>query len=112
MRYYYDDPIKAAYMFETFKIEFETPFHYEIDYGKSSVFTGRCPAEKIYVRPERYELLKPRVGDLCSFENWSGAGSDKPNIAYGPYYEEAWDNVGLEIILRDNKAWFSPESEE
>lgn len=110
MRYYYDDPIKAAYMFETFKIEFETPFHYEIDYGKSAVFTGGYPAEKIYVRPERYELLKPRVCDM-------GIDADGEPAYY--CNSQAWYNFqtnnyarqNVEIIQRDNKAWFSPEVE-
>ncbi len=70
MRYYYDCPLKAAWMHKHFGMRFDVyePV-FEID-GFSFAYIDRADGYEfsegqfIYIHPESLRLLEPQVGDL------------------------------------------------
>lgn len=59
-KYYYDDPLAAAWMAKHFRIQFEEGRYYE---GIGVKITTTV-AGKFYIHPDSIELLEPQEGDL------------------------------------------------
>ncbi len=126
---YYDCPLRAAYMAKEFGVDFlcppDSPSQQDVEAkGFCPLMHLRRPVSvtysfvhndvgnaegKYYIHPDSMEVFKPIEGDLCSYEAFDGAGELLPQ--YGAFHREAWDHVGLDIIQRDDKAFFWPKKE-
>ncbi|MCE9567638.1 MAG: hypothetical protein K8U57_37025 [Planctomycetes bacterium] len=122
-RYFYTDPLAAAWMAKHFGMEFIT---------KDGLITrcvlplvdGLKTGDCYYIHPGSLHLLEPKNGDLCrtsGFERIGNSGSqyneyDFTDVAfdfgYGPIIER--DGCGYsptEIIQRDGKPFHWPQQE-
>lgn len=72
-RYYYTDPIAAAYMakhfgmsFDQFRLEHPDDLaHPGYEPNPKGVFIGWTGKRFFYIRPDSLHLLEPKEGDLC-----------------------------------------------
>lgn len=123
MRYYYDDPIKAAWQLRQHGVKC-TVYGSIVGDGTYRESTKPIPLwalgraiennqfseYRFYISPETEESLLPRVGDLVELRL-----KDKPIIYHT--VESLSDAAGLgrsriwRIIQRDNGVWFAPEVE-
>lgn len=130
MKYYYTDPIKAAWMTQNFNIGYININTWDDSYSigaydfisnviipESSMgfacapFEGTLTDKKFYIHPDCYEMLKPQVGDLlaCDTKVW-----------WAQFKEQLIDDERLKrpeyanyrVIQRNGKAFFMPECEE
>ncbi len=125
MRYYYTDPLKAAFMSREFGISFidDDGWDYSRDYNKYGILNfidcncgvsqselmkadkASPSREKFYVHHDCEELLEPRNGDAVAHPT---SGNFYLLRAGGEDAE--WANkLKVEIIRRDGKAFFMPE---
>lgn len=123
MRYYYTDPLKAAWMMKGHNFQFDAIM------GWKSIFEGACDCqlggelldgwfeEKYYIHPDSHEMLKPQIGDIIEFYS-SGkqvsiiVDNDNESVVYEQCLElRHLNDLNYEIIRRNNKAWFLPEIE-
>ena len=115
-RYFYCDPLAAAWMQEHFGMRFVSR-----DSGKEFeksllVFNAGSPVESIrkgqvyVVHPESLPLLEPKLGDLV----FAGRPDNDLGeiLEFGPFvHKEAQAHLRVvEIIQRDGKAFHWPES--
>lgn len=135
MRYFYTDPLKAAWMAKHFNIAFmedttldSTPDDarnvcldtaYEADCG-----WGRVENGKYYIEPDCYGMLKPQVGDIVT---WTlNHGDDDEELVIKKVLQDGqvdikWithffnDNqfcrYNRKITQRYGKVFFTPETE-
>jgi len=139
MRYYYDDPIKAAYMAREFQFRF-TDKHKscELFYDNNKDFPFNfTPSNAIgcgYTGKEFYlfhchEMLKPQVEDVVKTlysmddiervfkvigrHSWEGEDGSKPEVILLDSIQfPSCGEKTIEIIQRNGKAFFMPEREE
>ncbi len=124
VKYYYDDPLQAAYMLREFNFKIgcydidDLNYFEEDSLNSLSDGIGNNQIESdidsaYIIHPDCYELLKPKEGDL-------GKDSGNP-LYYYLFWEGVWrslngikleDNGTIEIIQRNNKAFFTPKIEE
>ncbi len=125
MRYYYTDPLAAAYMTREFGVKFENmegsikidaEFY---DTGEISYTEyGLDPYGYLYIDSDCYELVKPQVGDLIKSRDAKFAWKVEDitdNDIYGMVGLVTFHgkkNQEFEIIQRNDKAFFMPEAEE
>ena len=115
-RYFYTDPLAAAWMAKHFGMVFGSGSNkltepgdftdtYENEYG----CFPKNEADRHYIHPDSLHLLEPQVGDLCSFLWWL-MGSDKAAEHHKLYDggHLAWQR----IIQRNGLAFHWPESDE
>ncbi|MFO0906837.1 MAG: hypothetical protein U0835_00455 [Isosphaeraceae bacterium] len=122
-RYFYTDPLAAAWMGKHFGMVFFTPEdddYQEEVYGWESVagafdFDG---AERVYVHPDSVLLLEPQDGDWleikdadyhlgsCLTSVWHGHSK-----ALGLPQDHQYRGKEFRIIQRDGKAFMWPESD-
>ena len=119
-RYYYDCPIKALYMMKEFGVKFECKdtngdvYDFQEWYLNSnniselSLELENFPIS-IYVKKESEHIFKPKKGDEGRWLRPIGAH-------YANHNGEQWVSAGIEpnppeIIIVDNKHFFSPEVE-
>ena len=121
MRYFYTDPLKAAWMRKEFNFQLLG----------NSTFEQYEPSDRWEVRLESYEQLKPQVGDLI-IQRGNICQNDKIGTVthitkdgqcacYADYMNDAGAHEGsvvhmifgkkAEIIQRNGKAFFMPEEE-
>lgn len=115
-RYYYDCPIKAAYMAKYFNVTFAGSDGLERTYlgMADEIIPSHLPeiATPIYIHPDSLHILEPQEGDIY-VDYWS----DRSPEYYTPLKEKP-DNsleppnwVGYKIIQRNGKPFMWPESE-
>jgi hypothetical protein len=122
-RYYYADPLAAAWMQKKFGMRFVRDFLAPDNSGdtKEIGFDGPVTCifegQKYYIHPDSLPLLEPCEGDLVEHYDFSGCYKD-------PYFfkTETFKNFGIDvteyfrnnsgkIIQRDGKPFFWPECE-
>ena len=118
MKYYYDSPIKAAWMAEQFKIKFKSAggqdMHFDGSCFRVTKECGVYGGEKYLVHPGSYDIFKPKDND-------GGIIKRSPDgLCFDSYYifSDEWKDIECrnpesepEIIRRDSKAFFMPEGE-
>jgi hypothetical protein len=112
-RYYYKDPITAAYMAKEFGVKIDNLFFFdrglfgcEIAYnGIINIQAGSNNSHvKYYVHPESLDTLRPQEEDVCK-----GNGTEPEHFIYE---DMSLPKMVKEIIWRDGKHFFAPEVEE
>lgn len=109
-RYFYDCPIKAAYMSKEFGVKFDLFDEHTSDAGKVTLCGNN---EKIYVAPESESLFEEKEGDLTIYPS---EVSDA-EIMFGGMHllgvgqKEPFPKPESIIIMRDGKHFFSPLQE-
>lgn len=122
MKYYYTDPLKAAWMATEFKIPIlVTNWRYSEDNGHSPYeFTTNIieiidSDIKCYeIHPDCYEILKLKIGDIIlDNDNDPRRVAVVRDIAMLRYEDEDYGCYikDIKIIQRDGKAFFQPEEE-
>jgi hypothetical protein len=118
-KYYYDCPIKALYMMKEFKVKFSEAHganhadrYYQIDEAQLCDFITQAiedfrGIEQIYVAKESEHIFEPKKG-------YEGRWLRPIGAHYANHNGEQWVSAGIEpnppeIIIRDNKHFFSPE---
>lgn len=105
MKYYYTDPLKAAWMAQEHNLIVSIKDNIVVSWQailRLAIKTAANDYElRYYVSPHCHEMLKPQEDDLCCF------GGDEFYIFDGYGYS----NVITEIIKRNGKAFFMPEIE-
>jgi hypothetical protein len=128
-RYFYTDPLAAAWMAKHFGMEFhdEAGDAITIEVLLDDAIHGE--QVRNHVHPDSLPLLQPQAGDVVRFGDDRGhaeprlvveadfSGSpDDDNIAVLSSFEPSWWNwnvvVQKSIIQRDGKAFMWPESED
>lgn len=114
MKYYYTDPIKAAWMTQNFNIGYININTWDDSYSigaydfisnviipESSMgfacapFEGTLTDKKFYIHPDCYEMFKPQVGDFIKetrsgvfSEVWNVHHRDSINLKYSTFIEK------------------------
>ena len=119
MRYYFDDPIQALWMFQTFKANFyfqtrdgDVEFNpQEYADNVDSWIDGYNGRTKIYVAPESEHIFEPENNDVGFLIQ---TGMTKIYNYLGCKWLNNWLKEGdkPQIIMRDNKHFFNPKIEE
>ncbi len=105
MKYYYTDPLKAAWMVKEHRLSMEEAIIIDIMivFGEGGLDYLSENDNKYYVDVACYDLLEPQVGDLC----YDG---------YGDYFIVRDNDHDIKdatlIIQRDGSAFFTPEVED
>ncbi len=134
VKYYYDDPLQAAYMLREFNFKIgcydidDLNYFEEDSLNSLSDGIGNNQIESdidsaYIIHPDCHEMLQPQVGDVIM-----DLGSKK--IKYFPIYKITYSDSYLciqkyfrghtycykpeliQIIQRNGKAWFNPKVEE
>ena len=110
MKYFYNCPIKSAYMAKYFGMKFENPFDGEIDFSVLDVRDRGRKQFKFYLHPDSLHLLEPQVWDLFQWVR------DSPSAT--PYQFTGWyilaDGFTKDdgfIIQRNGAPFMWPEME-
>lgn len=113
-RYFYTDPLAAAWMAKHFRVNFRNGDHemlvLAVSDGEVTWFVRhsnpplRYIEEEYYIHPDSLHLLNPQVEDII-FNDTSLMGCSQVGICKG-----SMEN-GFRIIQRDGKPFFWPESE-
>lgn len=138
-RYYYDCPIKAAYMAKYFGMRYLSSFHEYADEGQMSYENGDFyevlsdgGKRKYHIHPESLPLLEPKLYDdydmgggggivhIVTAEEYLTVERDLPSMShqYTTIEMLCGDNIseclshGWFPIRRNNMAFIWPESEE
>lgn len=110
-RYFYTDPLAAAWMAKHFGMEFTVTHNGpgclgKHPLGETPILEHRPP---FYIHPDSLPLLGPQVGDLAilpaDHEHSDATRIMEDNIRWVA-------EVGAKIIQRDGKAFHWPESED
>lgn len=104
MKYYYTDPLEAAWMAKHHGMRFED-VEFESDY-ESIVWDG-CDNQKFFIDPDSLHLLEPWESDVCEIDE----GYDGHPLVYRTT-EELRGYRAKRIIQRNGKAFMWPELEE
>lgn len=118
-RYYYTDPLAAAWMGEKYDMEFQVSEHGHFELGilvdEDNLFMEEwCEDEHFYIHPDSLHLLEPKVGDVIS---GLAGGGKLYNRIIQEVVEGAEENAaaliskGCAIIQRNGIAFIWPESE-
>jgi hypothetical protein len=119
MRYYYDDPLAAAWMADKFGMRYVDGFNVSIRGDAddpvtfANYFAARLDEPDMYIHPDSLSLLELQMGDLVYIENWY----DNPNSRF-PYVQinivELLERLKKEatctIIQRNGLAFMWPKS--
>lgn len=97
MKYFYTDPLEAAYMAKHFGVKFHD---YDWSFDLIECLEGITHDRNYVIHPDIYHILEPQVGDLLL---WSG----HYHVAYTE--DEAKKFKYGKIIQRNGKAFFWPE---
>jgi hypothetical protein len=110
-RYYYTDPLAAAWMDRNFDIRLESEhgdtilvIGGELYWGQGGGFSGSA-----YIRPTSLHLLEPRLGDLVRWRVIDPRGGFFADAGAFGIYEGAGHVE--RVVERDGKPFFWPESE-
>lgn len=99
-RYFYTNPLAAAWMAKHFGMRFFCdkfePFEYE---GTDDILQDMGEDDKACIHPDSLHLLEPMVGDLVF------------NGGRGYYIKQGTCLLRHKVIQRDGKPFFWPESE-
>lgn len=99
MRYFYSDPLAAAWMAKYFGMFYIDDYAFiKYSVGQAIAEDDGYVAEKIYIHCDSLHLLEPQVDDM---------GIDENSYEKGREY-----NVPAKIIFRNNIPFMWPESEE
>lgn len=121
MKYYYDDPLEAAWMVREFNFSYGRKIEGKINYyflDENDCLEFYCTDTKFYLAPDFYPLLLPQVGDLVKSKSGKTADTIVGNIDGIPKMtsidtiEEMLINEDEIIVQRQGKAWFTPKVEE
>lgn len=135
MRYYYTDPLEAAYMAREFGVRFYTDdedvpepdreFGWEKCRSRDKLadfegyYSNLCEANKLLIHPDSYHIFEPIAGDWLNVSSDSMQGYhlfddtddyDGKSI-YSKHRGSFCPVSNLKIIQRDNKPFFWPEEE-
>lgn len=106
MRYFYTDPLAAAWMAKNFGMKFNGGTEFDEPYRHSEIDEV---TSKFYIHPDSVKLLEQRVGDLV----WLDMGeSCMPSI--GSLIEDEEGRklcLDCPILQREGKAFIWPEVE-
>ncbi len=127
MRYYYINPLKAAWMAKEFGFKFGMGSNPFINTGLGGFIALSVDSlanagwgEPIYLHPDSIPLLQPQVGDLYLYfcpDGFAKTGfvhdiydlnCDKGMVVNHHYHAGV---IPSRIIERNGKAWFNPEVE-
>lgn len=123
MKYYYDNPLKAAWMNEVFDIQFITPFKHEYDYGENATWVKSPTENMIFVHPDDCDEFKPRPDDLIQIGDLIYWVMEDEKLFYAnetrlehnfKLLKDAlidFDEKLLHIIQRDGQVFFNPYEE-
>lgn len=118
-RYYYTDPLKAAWMAREFGVDYECGIWRNFD---------DWPKGNIYISNDSLPIFEPKVGDMDKsgrilkkvcleeiYDNWTSDYDQSLGVVY--YRDDEGDDRDMplsvvKIIQRDNKPFFIPEVEE
>lgn len=119
MKYYYTDPIKAAWMIKNHQIKLvheelnmDGIIHFGFNEGDGYNHYGAKDG-KFYIHPDCYEMLKPQVGDLIE-----RPANKTQEVSYSKLTQQNRIDALLnsdaqyQIIQRNGMAFFMPECEE
>lgn len=114
-RYFYRCPIAAAkaeidhgIMIENWNVV-DLLYHASCLYDPEQSPSDPVQTDKFYIAPESEYLLQPMAGDICAYQTFDEKGD--VILRYSSYDEEAWEQVGLSIIMRNNLPFIAPEVE-
>lgn len=125
-RYYYTDPLAAAWMAKHFGLRFIENFEVSEQYIDAKLTTHTFPA-KLHIHPDSLHVLELRDSDIlegCKVEIkrfWFNkiSGESRENISEGEWMNEEWQEYYKEIkrnpgriIHRDGKPFHWPEVEQ
>lgn len=104
-RYFYTDPLAAAWMAENFGMLFIPSDENEEKVTVFGKFVFPCRA---YIHPDSLHLLEPQTGDACSYP------VTDPNyfFKYEPSHPIADSDMDAKIIQRNGLPFMWPEKEE
>jgi len=110
MRYFYTDPLAAAWMAKHFGMRF---LHYDTENECDilALFAAgifRFQVIKLTLHPDSQPLLEPRVGDVAQTDGAMNRIKDIVLVELRDYLKA---NGGYRIIQRDGKAFHWPEVE-
>ena len=123
-KYYYDCPIKAAYMNHEFGVitYIELSINDKV-YDKCLIKNWNNreleldEKNKYYVSPESEHIFQPKEGDIGIIKNFNPLIFVRFFSYYNSWnyeddeYEERFNNDDVKIIYRDNKHFFNPKEE-
>lgn len=104
-RYYYTDPLAAAWMAKYFQMEFtaDSPMHC----WSTEI---RLPLDEYYIHPDSEHILEPQTGDLVALDLLGDTSAMTLKLGSNFYMEAARSNK-CKIIQRNGKAFHWPEVE-
>jgi hypothetical protein len=116
-RYYYTDPLVAAWMAKHFGMRFYCdalePFEYE---GANDLLQEMGEGEKAYIHSDSLHLLEPKDGDFIEIKDSDyQRGSFITSVqhshsnALGLPADHAYRKKDYRVIQRDGKPFFWPE---
>lgn len=139
---HYTDPLKAAWMVREFGVKLGIKHNGKLVWDWIDVLNTPHPAttpediledyphelqDKYYIHPDSLDIFEPRVDDLVllgeddayfvtSSNEWWDANKDKDCLRYSFVTEKEAaiyiDEGDMNIIQRQGKAFFQPESDE
>lgn len=125
MRYYYKDPLAAAWMAKRFGMHFVESFRSDDRYNAATgeMVTTSSSCTQMHIHPDSLHLLQPRHGDLVHFviedHEWchdcDGFGliyNDQWSVEY--YMADALDDIRpfvIRIVERNGAPFMWPEWE-
>jgi hypothetical protein len=115
-KYYYTDPLKAAWMLQEYKVKFQEGFYINggLDDRDGSWLDANDFNQRLYIHPDCYEMFKPQVGDLVEAIALIG---NKNKFGVVNEVNDTWiasdkfiyETKTVKIIQRNGKAFFIPE---
>lgn len=130
-RYFYSDPLAAAWMAKKFAIEFSSCIAQ--NFVKNAKYNGdepllylinlpANPQEKFYIHPDSVHLLEPKVGDIIFHTKMENAYRihaidgivnfiDQPILIHGKPSGLWLPKADFSIIQRDGNVFMWPEVE-
>lgn len=127
MRYYYTDPLAAAWMTKHFGMDYEQPEHFDINWNDAHTYCSRSgnwaiknSGGRLYIHPDSLRLLEPAGKDVILIYDpetdmvwpdiWSIRFVDHPLQCVDIRNGQCDDFKG--IIQRDGILFMWPEHEE
>lgn len=119
MRYYYTDPLRAAWMMRELGLKFEGyANNYPVAFCHEMISEDKMNGrrEKYYIHPDCHEMLKPQVDDVVEFDGFvyglvNNIDADEIAIQCDDVFYVR-DIEECVIIQRNGKAFFTPEVED
>lgn len=93
MRYFYTDPLAAAWMAKHFGMQYVSPINATFDWSKANSYSSRngnwmIPGDRLIIHPASLKLLEPMVGDI-------GINDDGRTGSYRAAYERRSDKIEM-----------------